>query len=74
MKQFAGALSDKDVPIYFSTSYNKLENLWKKENNIVEKEIEFIGDISPKDIYMNTFKGYTRPVGQKTKAQFYEIK
>lgn len=73
MKKFADNLSENEIPIYFSTSYNKLEHLWKQENNIVEKEIEFIGDISPKDIYMNTFKGYTKPVGQKTKAQFYKV-
>lgn len=74
MKKFANELGENEVPIYFSTSYNKLESFWSSEHNTVEKEIAFIGDVSPKDIYMNTFKGYTKPVGQKIKAQFYEIK
>ena len=67
-----GTASDADVIAYL----DGLAATATPDDSITatSKEVEFIGDVSPNDIYMNTFMGYTMPVGKKATAEFYEIK
>lgn len=74
MKDFATEIGGEEMPVYMSTTFEKVSYPFREKFEVIKESVELTGNISKKEIYLNTYGTYVDANNLTNKAEFYIIR